>query len=274
MGMLRLFLTLLLAISAASLTAQSDLDALMERVLARRDENWKKLQQYILDERETFRLVGPAEAPLYGFDRDYTWFLRDGIFVRSPIRADGVVLSEEERRHEEAQWLAREQRRDNPEPRFLSYAYFLRFKFDPGQYALVGRERLDGRDVLRIEYYPTKLFTEGRARPNRRLRDRDDDIEAKMNKAAVVTLWVEPNDQQIVRYEMDDLDMDFLPGASLVRVDEVDASMRMTQPFAGVWLPAAVSMRFRMQSAAGAVSATYDVEYHDYREADVKVRVR
>ena len=40
----------------------------------------------------------------------------------------------------------------------MSEAYFLRFKFEPGNYYLAGRERFDGRDVLRIEYYPTGLF--------------------------------------------------------------------------------------------------------------------
>ena len=76
----------------------TDLDQLMERVLARRDENWKKLQQYVLDERETFDLAGPGGVRLYGFRRDYTWFLREGVFIRSPLRADGVTLSEEQRR--------------------------------------------------------------------------------------------------------------------------------------------------------------------------------
>jgi hypothetical protein len=33
-------------------------------------------------------------------------------------------------------------------------------------------------------------------------------------------------------------------------------------------------MRFRLSSAAGGVGATYDVEYHDYRLADVSIRVR
>ena len=42
----------------------------------------------------------------------------------------------------------RERRRlDSParQPQFVSSAYFLRFKFDAGTYALVGRETLDGR---------------------------------------------------------------------------------------------------------------------------------
>src|SRR5881296_3596551 len=64
--------------------AQTDLDAFMKQVLARRDDNWKKLQQYVLDERETVQVQGPGRVPLWGERRDYTWYIRDGFFVRSP----------------------------------------------------------------------------------------------------------------------------------------------------------------------------------------------
>jgi hypothetical protein len=264
-------------------TAQSDLDAFMERVLARRDENWKKQQQYVLEERETFEIDGPAGARLYGFRRDYAWFLRDGVFVRSPLLADGIAIGEDERRREEAAWLQREQRRgdrraerglDALEPRFVSSAYFLRFKFDPGQYALAGREQLDGRQVLRIEYYPTKMFGEGRTRPNRRMREKDPLIDEKMNKVSLVTLWIDPAEHQILKYEFRNIDMDFLPGRAFVRADSMQASMRMAQPFAGVWLPQTIAVRFGATLATGSVDARYDVEYHDYRLADVKVRVQ
>ena len=295
----------------------TDLDQLMERVLARRDENWKKLQQYVLDERETFDLAGPGGVRLYGFRRDYTWFLREGVFIRSPLRADGVTLSEEQRRKAEADWLRNEKRRserrkaaaaasdapatDAPagtpveqpgaaapaqppndaaisassiEPAFVSYAYFLRFKFEPNHYALVGREDLDGRQVLKIEYYPTALFTEGRTRPNRRARDRDADIEDKMNKISMITLWVDRDRHQILQYTFDDIDMDFLPGRSIARVDDVRATMRMGQPFPDVWLPKDIEMHFRMALAVGPVDARYRVEYHDYRQADVTYKIR
>jgi len=50
----RLFLTAIgVALSVAASSAQTDIDAFMSRVLERRDDNWKKLQQYILEERET-----------------------------------------------------------------------------------------------------------------------------------------------------------------------------------------------------------------------------
>ena len=96
----------------ASLNAQSDLDAFMEKVPARRDDNWKKLQQYVLEEKEAFDLTGPGRFPLWGMRREYNWFIRDGIFVRSPIRADGVKLSEADRRKAEEQWLRRQKNRE------------------------------------------------------------------------------------------------------------------------------------------------------------------
>ena len=292
--------------------AQSDLDAFMGRVLARRDENWKKMQQYILDEEERLYLMGPTGLRLYGFDRDYTWFIRDGVFVRSPIKFDGVTIDEAERTKAEREWIDREKGREKRrqeraagkdtsdgdrsvtlgpkgvevrnekddvvalslEPRFVSAAYFLRFKFDPGHYALAGREKLDGHDVLRIEYYPSKLFSEGRTRPNKRVRDKDDDIEEKMNKVSLVTLWIDPKEHQILQYTFDNIDMDFLPGRSIVRMDELKASMKMAQPFPGVWLPGSIEMRFGATMAIGPITARYETKYQDYRVAEVSTKIR
>jgi hypothetical protein len=294
----------------ASTASQSDLDAFMARVLARRDENWKKLQQYILEEEERFQLTGPDGNRLYGFNHEYTWFIRQGYFVRSPVKADGVRISEDQRAREEERWIKREQAREKRaqerakergettpdsaagetreetpatvedvlkqglEPRFVSAAYFLRFKFDPGHYALAGRERLNDRDVLRIEYYPSKLFTEGRSRPNKRVREKDDEIEEKMNKVSLVTMWIDPVEHQIIQYTFDNMDMDFLPGRTLVRLDELKASMKMSQPFPSVWLPGTIDMRFRMTTALGDVAAKYDVEYRDYRLAEVTAKIK
>jgi hypothetical protein len=284
-------------------SAQSDLDAFMSRVLARRDDNWAKLQQYILDEGETLGITGLDGRRLYGFSRDYNWFPRDGIFIRSPTKADGVIVSESDRRKAEEAWLRREQGREpkddnnqpptaagphsdggvpgledlvtpGKEPRFVSSAYFMKFKFDPGHYALAGRERLLGRDVLKIEYYPSRMFEEGRTRPARELRSEDERVEEKMNKAALVTLWVEPVAHQILQYEFANIDWSFLPGRWVVRIDDLHASMKMAQPFPDVWLPDTIAMRFRMTLAIGEVAARYDVRYHDYRLADVRSRIR
>src|SRR5262245_22074807 len=94
------------------LRAQTDLDAFMKQVLARRDENWKKLQQYVLDEREVIDMQGPGHTQLWGERRDYTWYIRDGFFVRSPVKVNGVTISEADRRKYETEYLERTQRRE------------------------------------------------------------------------------------------------------------------------------------------------------------------
>src|ERR1700681_4974532 len=72
--------------------ARSELDGFMEQVLARRDDSWKKLQQYILDEQERAELRGPGGMLVLGDKREYTWYVRGGFFVRSPVRFNGVTI--------------------------------------------------------------------------------------------------------------------------------------------------------------------------------------
>nr|AQQ75057.1 hypothetical protein [uncultured bacterium] len=284
----------------------TDLDAFMSRVLERRDENWKKLQQYVLEERETFQLIGPGASLLYGLRRESTWFPRDGRFIKSPLRVNGVDVPEEERRRAEERWARREdererrraereerERKTDPEteaasgppitedevrrvlePGFVSAAYFLQFKFDPGHYALAGRDTFEGREVLKIEYYPSKLFSEGRTRPNKELRSRDAQVQAKMNKAALVTLWIDPAEHQILKYDFENVDLDFLPGRWLVRIDGLSAAMEMGQPFPSVWLPRSLRIAFDLTTAVGEVDGRYSVDYHDYKLATVTTKVR
>ena len=321
-------LSLAVCLAAAAVvypSAQTDLDTLMAQVLERRDENWKKLQQYTLTERETLQITALAVFRLFGFEREYLWFPREGFFVRSPLKADGVAVDEERRRREETQWLKNaqnsEKRRQEMatrtttagaaaagdasatisslpgdlaltrsvedvisqsfEPGFIQSANFMRFKFDQGQYALVGRERMLDRDVLKVEYYPRKLFNDEKERPCRQKKpaercdaDREADIERKLNKVSLATLWVDPAERQILRYEFRFQDMDFLPGRAIVRVDSSRATMQMAEPFANVWLPDAVMMRFRLSSAAGPLEARYDVKYRQYRVPETSGRVR
>jgi hypothetical protein len=308
--------------------AQSDLDAFMEKVLARRDDNWKKLQQYVLEEKEAFDLTGPGGFPLWGMRREYTWFIRDGIFVRSPVTADGVKLSEAARKKAEDQWLRRQKNREAREkrnaeraarglpperethevtitpsgvetsssddrdstatitntedmlkqvrePQFVSSAYFLKFRFEKGHYALAGRDTVNGIQALKIEYYPESgLFKDGRTKPDKSVKDEDDKIEEKMNKVSMVTLWVDPKSYQILQYTFDDIDMDFFPGRALVRVDDLQATMQMGQPFPNIWLPKTIEMHFGLMLAVGAVDATYRVEYLNYKEAAVTYKIK
>jgi hypothetical protein len=294
---------------------QSDLDEFMKAVLAARDENWKKLQQYILDEDERIEVRGPTNLPVWGDKREYAWYIREGYFVRSPVKANGVEVPDDDRRKYEDDYLRRAKARDHRgekgrgaatieqleseppadepksvdafltqvrRPQFVDSAYFLRFKFEQGKYALVGRETFDGRDVLRIEYYPAKLFShedeQKRKRDAQKKPNRGEDMEATMerlmNKVALVTLWVEPKSRQIVKYTFDNVNFDFLPAAWLLRVDDLKASMTMSQPFKDVWLPRDVEFYFSSTLAIGSFSVRYRLDYHDYREAKTSGRIK
>src|SRR5579864_7010775 len=102
-------LALALSFTQLAAPATNDLDAFMRQVLAKRDDNWKKLQQYVLDEKEAIDLGGPGKVPIWGDRREYTWYIRDGFFVRSPLKFNGVAISETDRRKYEADFLRREQ---------------------------------------------------------------------------------------------------------------------------------------------------------------------
>jgi hypothetical protein len=291
--------------------ARSDLDGFMQQVVARRDDNWKKLQQYILDEQERAELRGPGGMLVFGEQREYTWYVRDGFFVRSPVRINGVAIKDDDRQKYEDAFLKRAQERDTRgqnnatdasaapatppsdvqsfisqtrEPQFISSAYFLRFKFDPGRYGLVGRERVDNRDVLKIEYYPTKLFTDDpNTRTERRVRQAGSkpsdeaytaEMQRLMNKVSLVTLWVEPAEHQIVKYTFDNAGLDFLPMAWLVRVADLRASMVMSEAFPGVWLPKHIESTGAVVLAPGRFDMRYTIDYGGYREAKVSTTIR
>ena len=321
---------------AGTTKQRSELDNFMEKALARRDVNRQTLKQYILDEDEEFEVLGPGRWPIYRTRRDFTWYLRDGVHVRSPLRFDGVKVGDEDRDRYEKNWLERERRRQEErakreeekkkttekeeskekspspssgqgreisigpqgmeivspgipaEPRFVSEAYFMDFKFEPGNYYLAGREKLEGKDVLKIEYYPTKMFgddeqakkdeptrtEQGRAKDSDKEKQLERNIERRMNKTALVTLWVDPAEHQIVKYTFDNVWLDFLPVAWLVRVDDLHASMTMGQPFPDVWLPRQINVHAAVTLANGSFEAGYSRAFSEYREADVKSRIK
>jgi hypothetical protein len=296
------------SVCAASVSARqptNDLDAFMARVLERRSENWKALKDYVLNEKEHFELLGPGRELLFGTRREYTWYLREGTLVRSPVRFDGVAIGPDERKRYEDNWTKDERQRDarrarrnrdrakdDPEPtsdatdiaalareanepRIISQAYFMDFHFEPGNYYLAGRETFEGREVLRIEYYPTHLFDHHQDHHTESSKDKDEvNFERQFNKVALVTLWVDPQEQQIVKFTFQNMDFGFLPGRWLVRADDVSASMVMSQPIKGIWLPREISGQGRITLANGSYEVRYGREFSDYQQGEVKTRIR
>jgi hypothetical protein len=318
--------------AAATAPPTTDLDRFMAMALLRRDIDRKTLSDYVLDEVESFELLGPGGAPFIRIRYEYTWYVRDGFHVRSPLKMNGVPIPESARRAYEERWIKseegrrkfrteREAKREQAgkppslgvpsinEPRFVSESYFLDFKFEPGNYYLAGRETLDGHEVLKIDYLPTKLFDEeesDESKEDRASREQKDakaskdaketkepkepkkvrdpkkeqkekdlevDIDRKMNKTAQVTLWVDPASHQIVKYTFDNVWLDFLPGGWLVKIDDLRASMQMGQPFPDVWLPRNMYVHAGLTLALGPMEGTYKREFSNYRKADVSSKV-
>ena len=268
-----------LARLVATAGVQNEIDAFMEKVLARRETNWIELQDYVLDEKESLDVRGPRGGVLKGFHREFTWYVRDHILVRSPVRYDGVTIGEAERVEYEETWLRREQRREekrreqNPatatptgpftNSRSLRREGFMRFEFDPSNYYFAGRETFSNREVVRIEYYPTRMFL-----------NRDDQFDEAFNKTILATLWIDPEEHQIVKYVFDNVGLEFLPFRWLVRVEDLKASMVMSQPIEGVWLPQDIGIHGTVVLANGSYRVAYVREFFNYKQAEVGARIR
>lgn len=307
----------------------------MASALLRRDIDRKTLSDYVLDEVESFEVLGPGRIPFARMRYEYTWYVRDGVHVRSPVKFNGVPIGETERRAYEDHWVKseegrrkfrtereakREQAGKGPtlsapsinEPRFISESYFMDFKFEPGNYYLAGKETLDGHEVLKIDYLPSKLFNDDKsedeeirkaeaeakpkdpkdapaskgekkekekkpdtrsAKEQEKDKKAEEDIERKMNKSSQVTLWVDPATNQIVKYTFDNVWLDFLPAGWLVKIDDLRASMQMGQPFTGVWLPHHLNIHAGILTALGPAEFSYQREFAKYRKADVSSKV-
>lgn len=265
----------------------NDLDRFMERVLANRDAApWRRLGDFVLRETWSFELDAPPESRLSSFRRvrEYEWYVRDGTAVRSPVRVDGVGIDDATRRGYERSWLSDEERRRagmltdgdtrgaesrelvdqrDPEPRFVTdFFYFLEWTLEPGEYYFVGRETVAGREVVRIEFYPTGPFRE----------EAGERINRGIVKTSMVTLWIDPEIHQIVKYAFENTGLDFLRFRWLLRADGLQAVMELA-PGRGVWMPARMTLSGRAATALGEYAVTLTQEFFDYRQAETGARL-
>jgi hypothetical protein len=68
--------------------------------------------------------------------------------------------------------------------------------------------------------------------------------------------------------------LDYLPVAWLARMEALRATMTMSEPFKGVWLPRDVEIQFSALLAVGPFDVRYRLEYIDYREAITSGRIK
>jgi hypothetical protein len=95
-----------------------------------------------------------------------------------------------------------------------------------------------------------------------------------LNKVSMVTMWIEPATFQIVKYNFENVNLDFLPAAWLARLTDVRATMTMHQPFPDVWLPKDVDFYFAAMLAVGEMDARYRLDYTNYKLATATAKIK
>lgn len=259
--------------------AQDDVNDFMEQVLAKREINWEATYDYVFNEVEKLRIRGTEIAALQSFDREYTWYVREGYLVRSPWSINGVEVDKETRERAELEWIADVQEDENNAR--IQRDSFFDFEFEPGNYLFAGRETFAGREVVKIEYYPTDaVFGDDDESERRRRRERDGDrneddefdeeeLEHMFAKTSLVTLLVVPEEHQIVKWTFENVGFEFLPYRWLFRMDELRASMVMNQSVEGVWLPHRIQVSAAASTASFDLQVAYSREFSDYKEPAV-----
>jgi hypothetical protein len=245
-----------------------DVDAFMQKVLEKRKINWDQLYDYVFGELEILEFGGSIEIPaLQSFRRDYSWFVKDGYLVRSPVSVNGAPVPEAERLKAEENGI-KGSKKNKEQFGSIDRDSFFRFKFEPGNYVFAGRKVFKGREVAVVEYYPRRFFSDGEGK------DEDDKYENMLDKTSLVTMLIDPSEYQIVHVTFDNVGMEFLPGRWLVRVDKMFASMEMEKPFNEVWLPNEIMAAAKVTTANGTMSVEYKRIFRDYKKTDVKVLFR
>lgn len=238
------------------------LDAYMRAAIEDATAEVQAIRSYRFREVETLRLLTVREvAPLQAMRKEFVWFPRDGYLIRSPVSVNGVEVSEEARAKAEAEWIESvdEQREED---RFginsLYHWDSFMIRHEPGNYFMETPGVPPGESVVRVEYLPTRLFSE------------DDDgqgYSSKFDQSSHIKLDVLADTPQIVGFDFDNVSMEFLPVSWLIHVEDVSAAMDLAQVADGRWLPAEI----RASARASIASADIDVEYRrvfsDYEPA-------
>ena len=217
----------------------NDLDAFMAKVLARRDVNRQTLQQYILDDERDVRdpRSGPdaASPDASGSSRGTSatactsaapsgstasrsarrtgastrsdWIKRERERLerrgeaRTPERRSPGNRDRHRRRAQSAATPVATSRASCPKPTSWTSSS------KPATTTSPGREQLEGQEVLRIEYYPTQMFSDERPRRGRqrRAQDRTRSEDAKQKpRPSRATRQREREEQDIKRQDEQD----------------------------------------------------------------------
>jgi hypothetical protein len=243
--------------SSASAPSQAQLDALMREVLERRDAATRALAGLRFRETEELTVRGQEEvAPLQSSTKVFDWRGRAGTLERDPVSVNGSLIE-----GEPLVWdlVADDEEGRLSGARFSQWDSLFHFPYEPGRYLLAGREQRDGRQVLRVEYYPRRWFA------------RDDDessLGRDFDRTSLITLWVIAEERRLVALRYHNIGMQFLPLRWLVQVQSLDAEMIIDAAADGTWLPRRLSVNLRASMAPAQITIALTRTFGGYTRAD------
>jgi hypothetical protein len=269
-------LLLAVAFAGAQEFEITDMDSFMEKVLDNQDRTWDRMYNYLFREVETIKVTDEADLiPFEGMEYVFDYYVREGYLVRSPHSKDGRLVSEEEVEKAEQRSIKSQKKRGNKDSgnggQFFSRDDFFGQKIEPANCFFAGWETIGDYKVAVIEYYPPiKVTKEDIAKPF----DDDDKIEVFIEKTFYVTMYVLPESHQIIRMELNNAGMDFLPGRAAVRVDKIQARMQMLKLADGNWVPDEILTSVSLMSGNGKVAVSLGQKYSEYSKSKVTVQFR
>lgn len=242
---------------SAAVPAQARLDALMREVLHQRDAATRALAGLRFRETEQITVRGQEEvAPLQSSTKVFAWRGRGGALERHPVAVNGSMV--------EGEPLVWDLTVDDAGgrlsgARFNQWDSLFHFPYEPGRYLLAGREQRDGRELLRVEYYPRRWFA--RAGDESAL-GRDFD------RTSLVTLWVLAEERRLVAWRYHSIGMQFLPLGWLMQVQSLDAEMVIAAAADGTWLPKRLTVNVLASMAPSQITIEFSRTFDDYTRDD------
>jgi hypothetical protein len=222
--------------STSTLFAQSDAREIIRHAVAADERNWRIARNYTFLQRVEFRRLDARGGMKSTEARTYDVTLQEGTPYRRLIQRDDHALLPAEEKSEQKS-LARstaERRQENAAERARRlFEYESRPDWqreawnelpDAFEFRLVGDGLLDGRGVFIIEATPRQEYQARSAT-------------AKVFQGLKGRFWVDQQDRQIVKVEVEVIDTISL-GLFLVRVAKGShATLELTSVGDGVWLP-------------------------------------
>lgn len=265
-------IALILAVAGGMFSGMvnEDLDTFIEKVIENRAATWQRLYDYVFKENERFSLTGTLDLPdIMRYEGEFSWYVKDGYLVRSPVSLNGAEVPAGERQAAEEKWIKRQEKRSK-DTRFADRDEFFGFNFKKGTWLLKGTREIDGiGKVVIAEFYPDLEAMGGKASDKE-----DEEFRESFRRTTTVTLEVLPESHQIVTMTLHNSGLDYLPMRWLMHVSGVKAQLVMRPIADGLWAPAEITAGGRISTADGDLDVSYRTEYRDYSRTAVRVKFR